>query len=406
MTQPAIKVEGLWKEYTVGRVNVQHGTFYDLLSHTLKAPLKRLRSLGGQAQETEKFWALRDVNFEVQSGEVVGIIGRNGAGKSTLLKILSRITAPSKGRIEVRGRLASLLEVGTGFHPELSGRKIRQHYPDTTVETFNCRISNENALSIISEFDVVIDGSDNFSTRYLVNDACVLLKKPLVYGSVYCYEGQVAVFNLIQNNIPSTNYRDLFPVPPKANEIPDCSEAGVLGMLPGIIGTMQANEAVKIITGIGEPLVNKLLTYNSLDNSFYDLLIEKNEDADYPKTEDEFRKFNYSLSCSIEVVEEIDTFQLHGLMQVSPKFTLIVDIRDEYELPRVKEYPCLSVPYYELGNRVNELVHANNIILVCQSGTRSKFAVSFLQNKVSAVVYSLKGGMNEFQIRIKQVTNV
>jgi lipopolysaccharide transport system ATP-binding protein len=123
MTQPAIKVEGLSKEYIVGHAQEQHGTFYDLLASTLKAPLKRLRNLGGQAQETERFWALHDVSFEVQPGEVVGVIGRNGAGKSTLLKVLSRITAPTKGRIEVRGRLASLLEVGTGFHPELSGRE-------------------------------------------------------------------------------------------------------------------------------------------------------------------------------------------------------------------------------------------------------------------------------------------
>lgn len=123
MTQPAIKVEGLWKEYIVGHAQAQHSTFYDLLSHTLKAPLKRLRNLGGETPESEKFWALQDVNFEIQPGEVVGVIGRNGAGKSTLLKILSRITAPTKGRIEVRGRLASLLEVGTGFHPELSGRE-------------------------------------------------------------------------------------------------------------------------------------------------------------------------------------------------------------------------------------------------------------------------------------------
>jgi len=123
MSKPAIKVEGLWKEYVVSHAQEQHGTFYDLLSHTLKAPLKRLRNLGGQTEEKERFWALQDVNFEVQPGEVVGIIGRNGAGKSTLLKILSRITAPTKGKIEVRGRLASLLEVGTGFHPELSGRE-------------------------------------------------------------------------------------------------------------------------------------------------------------------------------------------------------------------------------------------------------------------------------------------
>lgn len=123
MTKPAIKVEGLYKEYVVGHAHEQHDTFYELLTQTIKAPLKRLRSLGGQTEEKERFWALQDVNFEVQPGEVVGIIGRNGAGKSTLLKILSRITAPSKGRIEVRGRLASLLEVGTGFHPELSGRE-------------------------------------------------------------------------------------------------------------------------------------------------------------------------------------------------------------------------------------------------------------------------------------------
>jgi lipopolysaccharide transport system ATP-binding protein len=123
MTKPAIKVEGLGKEYIVGHAQERHDTFYELLTSSLKAPLKRLRKLGGQADETERFWALKDVNFEVQPGEVVGVIGRNGAGKSTLLKILSRITAPTKGRIEVRGRLASLLEVGTGFHPELSGRE-------------------------------------------------------------------------------------------------------------------------------------------------------------------------------------------------------------------------------------------------------------------------------------------
>jgi lipopolysaccharide transport system ATP-binding protein len=123
MNDLVIKVEDLWKEYTVGTSRKNHTTFYDLLGHALKAPIDRFRNRGGTTPEACEFWALRDVNFEVRSGEVLGVIGRNGAGKSTLLKILSRITAPTKGRIEVNGRLTSLLEVGTGFHPELTGRE-------------------------------------------------------------------------------------------------------------------------------------------------------------------------------------------------------------------------------------------------------------------------------------------
>ncbi len=155
MSQPAIKVEGLWKEYAVSQAQEQHTTFYDLLSNSLRAPFKKLWGHGGQTRESEPFWALQDINFEVQPGEIVGIVGRNGAGKSTLLKILSRITAPSKGCIKVRGRLASLLEVGTGFHPELSGRENIY---------LNATILGMGKKEIERKFDAIVEfsGVDKF----------------------------------------------------------------------------------------------------------------------------------------------------------------------------------------------------------------------------------------------------
>ena len=147
MAKPAIRVEGLWKEYVIGAQQKAHGTFYDMLSTSLAAPFRALRGRTAEEQAAESFWALRDVNFEVQPGEVIGIIGRNGAGKSTLLKVLSRITAPTRGRVEVHGRIASLLEVGTGFHPELSGRENIH---------LNGAILGMNRLEIARKFDEIV----------------------------------------------------------------------------------------------------------------------------------------------------------------------------------------------------------------------------------------------------------
>ena len=151
MSDAAIKVEGLWKEYTVGAAQPRHATFYDLLSQTLRAPLHRMRRLAGTAiPDTHNFYALRDLNFQVRAGEVLGVIGRNGAGKSTLLKVLSRITAPTRGRVSLRGRVASLLEVGTGFHPELSGRENIQ---------LNATILGMGRQEIARKFDQIVEFS-------------------------------------------------------------------------------------------------------------------------------------------------------------------------------------------------------------------------------------------------------
>jgi sulfur-carrier protein adenylyltransferase/sulfurtransferase len=144
-------------------------------------------------------------------------------------------------------------------------RKLEGLNPLISFKTHVSKISSKNALEIIRGYDVVVDGTDNFATRYLLNDACILLDRPLVYGSILKFEGQVAVFNYLKKNGErSTNYRDLFPEPPSPESVPNCEQAGVLGVLPGIIGSMQASEAIKIITGIGQPLADKLLIFDSL----------------------------------------------------------------------------------------------------------------------------------------------
>src|SRR6266498_4667320 len=146
---------------------------------------------------------------------------------------------------------------------------LSQLNPKIKIIPYNERLTVQNALSLFNEFDIIIDGTDNFSTRYMINDACVLLNKPLVYGAISQFEGQVSVFR--NKNEENVNYRDIFPDPPREGEVLNCAEAGVLGVLPGIIGTMMANETIKLITGIGEPLIDQLFTYNALNNQVYQL---------------------------------------------------------------------------------------------------------------------------------------
>src|SRR5438477_488587 len=153
---------------------------------------------------------------------------------------------------------------------------LRQLNSEIKVISYNERLTTQNALTLFNEFDIIIDGTDNFATRYMINDACVLLKKPLVFGAISQFEGQLSVFR--NKNDDDVSYRDIFPDPPKEGEVLNCAEAGVLGTLPGIIGTMMANETIKLIIGIGEPLVNQLLTYNALSNQVYQLSLSARKD--------------------------------------------------------------------------------------------------------------------------------
>lgn len=181
----------------------------------------------------------------------------------------------------------------------VAANRLRLMNPDAVIKEYPFALTKHNALELISEFDLVIDGTDNFSSKFMINDACVLLSKPLVYGAVRKFEGQIGVFvNSAVDSGRRTNLRDLFPKPANGHNLRSCSEEGVLGVLPGLIGTLQAIEAVKLITGIGKILENTLLTYNALNNSFDEFRISHNEacSALMPKDAEAFRAFDYGHS--------------------------------------------------------------------------------------------------------------
>ncbi len=282
---------------------------------------------------------------------------------------------------------------------EIAAKKLNELNPEITVQIFKLQISNKNALDIIKDFDLVIDGSDNFATRYMINDACVLLAKPLVYGAVLRFEGQVAVFNLIDNDTNvKTNYRDLFPNESSPSAI-SCNDVGVLGVLPGMIGTMQATEAIKIITGIGKPLSNKLLTYNALNNTFYDLEISQTN-TNGPKSKEEFLKHNYGFSCSSD---EISVEEFENLRN-NNKDILILDIREEGELPLVNEFEHLNLPLSKLKEDFKKLPATKTIVVFCNSGQRSLGVSNFLKDNLpKSEVLCLSGGIIEFKKILKPI---
>jgi len=289
-----------------------------------------------------------------------------------------------------------------------AAKKLSALNDETSIHVYKERLVNTNALNIIAGYDVIVDGTDNFSSRYMINDACVLLNKPLIYGAISKFEGQVAVFNVkSKENKGPVNYRDLFPAPPKEDEVLNCAEAGVLGVLPGIIGTMQANETIKLITGMGKPLINKLLTYNALDNSLYQFNLTVNEEARQllPKNAEAFLKMDYEWLCSSQLNNafEIYTEQFNSFIEEDD--TLIIDVRDKNELPLVDEFKHIQIPLSELMNHQYR-IKKNNIVVFCQSGKRSlqaaKMLSEFFNNKK---VYSLKGGIVEWKKKQLMQTN-
>lgn len=284
---------------------------------------------------------------------------------------------------------------------------LQQLNPEIKIISYNERLATQNALTLIDDFDIIIDGTDNFSTRYMINDACVLLNKPLVYGAISQFEGQVSVFNPqpLKGSNEAVNYRDLFPEPPKDGEVLNCAEAGVLGVLPGIIGTMMANETIKLITGIGEPLIDQLFTYNALNNQVYILKLSARKETRslIPKDKKEFLKIDYEWLCAAPVQQsEIDA-DIFNRMMIKGNID-VIDVRELHEMPTVNEFNHIRVPLAQLGDNTS-LIKSDTVIAFCQSGKRSLLAAKILSGIFGDTkkVYSLRGGIVQWkQDRAKQ----
>ncbi|MCW3122537.1 MAG: moeB [Flavipsychrobacter sp.] len=267
-------------------------------------------------------------------------------------------------------------------------RKLKALNPNIHIHTYHVFIDNSNAIKIISNYDIIVDGSDNFTTRYLVNDACVILNKPLVSGAIYKFEGQVTVLNY--NDGPT--YRCIFPEPPGDGESPNCADIGVIATLPGIIGSIQANEVIKMITGVGEVLSGKLLVIDTLTMNSHTFSFKLNEAnkqiTELPKQAD--------ASCEVRI-GLINYNELKYLLQQNDKIQL-VDVR-EIEEHEISNIGGINIPLSSFAANYKSLDPGNTVILYCASGVRSNNAAKQLIEFGFKNVLNLKGGINAISKR-------
>jgi molybdopterin/thiamine biosynthesis adenylyltransferase/rhodanese-related sulfurtransferase len=281
---------------------------------------------------------------------------------------------------------------------------IQSINPNIEVELHEIRLTSENAINIIKGYDVIIDGTDNFPTRYLINDACVLLGKPDVYGSIFRFEGQVTVFDAKRGPC----YRCLYAEPPPPNLVPNCAEGGVLGVLPGIIGTLQATEALKLLLGIGDSLVGRLLLVDALTMQFRRLSLQKDPNCPICGPNRTIHELiDYEAFCGVggpadveEMVngDEINVQQLHRLQREGRAITLL-DVRQPYER-QLANIEGMFIPLNELEHRFREIGADQEIVVYCHSGFRSARAVEFLKRQGYRHVKNLRGGIDAWSVEI------
>ena len=350
---------------------------------------------------------LREIGYEGQEKlkkARILVVGAGGLG-CPVLQYLTAAGVGTLGIVDFDVVEESNLQRQILFNSQLVGinkaiaakEQLEKLNPNIELIAYPKKLEHQNAVALFMEYDLIVDGTDNFATRYLVNDASLLANKPYVYGAIYRFEGQVTVFNY--KNGPT--YRCLFPNPPKLHSIPNCNETGVLGVLPGIIGAYQANEALKIILDIGQPLSGKLMLINTQNNSTSMVNINRLEEQVEKVLSSNKLQDTYSSDCeteqSTQELKELTVEELKAMLSTDKKIEF-VDVRELHEIPRIDELKGLAIPSNEIANRFQEISKHSTVVIYCQTGIRSKNSILFLQEKYGFNnLWNLQGGMNAWQ---------
>ncbi|CAN5466616.1 molybdopterin-synthase adenylyltransferase MoeB [soil metagenome] len=288
------------------------------------------------------------------------------------------------------------------YKSKCAGERLHELNPHIEIKTYNTLLNSENAMELMSAYDVILDCSDNLPTRYLVNDACVLLNKTLIYGAIFQFEGQASVFNqLLGDGTRGPNYRDLFPEPPPPEMVPSCSVGGVLGVLPGIIGSMQASETIKVLAGIGTTLSGRLMIFDALDFTTRFLNLKSNPDNPVSGRNPTIKKLiDYEAFCSSNaspsdvVVKEISPLEVKSLLEKAE--IQLIDVREpfEYELVNIGG---LNIPSSSVKGNLELIEKIRTVVVYCKSGQRSAQTVRQLVQMGLKNVVSMQGGLMEWK---------
>ena len=345
---------------------------------------------------------------KLKNGSVL-VVGAGGLGSPVLLYLaaagVGRIGIIDADKVDDSNLQRQVLYTTSDidkYKVKAAKKRLLALNPHIKIETYPIALTKENALKIIKKYAVVADGTDNFATRYLVNDACVLLGKVNVYASIFRFEGQISVFNFKKiDGERGVNYRDLFPTPPPPDLVPNCAEGGVLGVLPGIIGSMQANEVIKILSGVGEPLAGRMFIFDAASFMTRILKVQKN-----PNYQPISKLIDYELFCGLKIKDDtqkagdISVSELKQMMDDKLDFQLI-DVREQYEY-EISNLGGILTPLSILSENLDKISKTKQVVVHCKSGARSAKAIEQLKVLGFKNLVNLQGGIDAYEKEFPQ----